>query len=85
MNVANNILRSSAEESLKYYNSTYGESPKTIFDIGACVGLYSLNIANMSKDSKVYAFEPVKESFDIMEENIELNSIENIIQIKNIR
>jgi FkbM family methyltransferase len=81
MNVASTKLHGSARLSFDTFRSSFGTNPNVVFDIGACVGLYSLHIANMSKDLKVYSFEPVKESFNIFEKNIKLNDIENIIPI----
>lgn len=50
-----------------------------IFDIGANYGFYSLNIANKYPNSKIYAFEPIKYTFDILCENISINNLNNII------
>jgi FkbM family methyltransferase len=49
-----------------------------VFDIGANHGWYSLNIAKMYPRTKIYAFEPIKKTFDIMTENIRLNNFYNI-------
>lgn len=51
-----------------------------IFDIGANIGWYSLNIAKQFNQAKVWSFEPVKSTFEYFRKNLELNSeIENII------
>jgi FkbM family methyltransferase len=49
-----------------------------VFDIGANQGWYSLNIAQKYPSAKIYAFEPIKKTFDIMAENIRLNNLTNI-------
>jgi FkbM family methyltransferase len=50
----------------------------TIFDIGANVGWYSLNIAKKFPDTKIHAFEPIPKTFDYLNYNIELNGLKNI-------
>jgi FkbM family methyltransferase len=51
----------------------------TFLDIGANVGVYSLNIARaLGKQGKVWSFEPNPECFALLKENIEINQIENI-------
>ena len=75
MNIASSLLERSAKlsiQELKY-------SPKIVFDVGACVGLYSLYISQMAPNATIHAFEPIKESFDIFKQNIELNKIKNIV------
>jgi FkbM family methyltransferase len=49
-------------------------------DIGANIGFLSLAAANLvDKKGKVFAFEPVKSTFQILEENIKLNHSTNLI------
>lgn len=50
----------------------------TLFDIGANIGWYSLNIAKTIKNSKVLAFEPIPKTFTYLKRNVELNHINNI-------
>lgn len=50
----------------------------TIFDIGANIGWYSLNIAKTIKNGKVLAFEPIPKTFTYLKRNVELNHINNI-------
>ena len=54
------------------------ENGDIVFDIGANYGWYSLNIAKKYPDVKIYAFEPIKQTFDIFSENIKINDIKNI-------
>jgi len=56
---------------------------KIVFDIGANIGWYSLSAAKQNKKMKVYAFEPIKETFDYLIKNIKINQLKNIIS-KNI-
>lgn len=45
---------------------------KTIFDVGANVGLFSEMILKNSPDSKVFAFEPVTATYEKLVENLNL-------------
>jgi FkbM family methyltransferase len=49
-----------------------------VFDIGANIGWYSLNIAKKYPSSNVVAFEPIPKTFDYLTENISLNEVKNI-------
>jgi FkbM family methyltransferase len=51
----------------------------TIVDIGGHIGLFSLYAAEKCKLGKIFTFEPVKENFELLTENIKINNIENII------
>jgi FkbM family methyltransferase len=50
-----------------------------VFDIGANIGNHALYWALKRKAGKVYAFEPVPRTFDILVRNIELNCLQNRI------
>lgn len=45
-------------------------------DIGGHIGAFSIDIAD--KVSQVYTYEPVKANFDLLNENIALNGLENV-------
>jgi len=49
-----------------------------VFDIGANIGWYSLNIASFFPNSIVYAFEPIPQTYSLLKRNIDLNAIRNI-------
>lgn len=49
-----------------------------VLDIGANVGYYSLMAAKRINKGTVYAFEPVRDTFDKLENNINLNRFTNI-------
>jgi FkbM family methyltransferase len=51
----------------------------TIIDIGGHIGLFALYSSQFCKSGKIYCFEPIKENFDMLKSNIELNHISNII------
>ena len=51
-----------------------------IFDIGANVGRVSLGLAKAHEDAKVYAFEPVADTFRGLEKNLRLNGREAQIE-----
>ena len=54
------------------------EEGNTIFDIGANIGWYSLNLAKNIKNTEVLSFEPIPKTFEYLKRNVELNHINNI-------
>ena len=54
---------------------------KDIIDAGAFIGDSALPLSKLTSKN-VYAFEPFDESYEKMEQNIELNNIDNIIPVK---
>src|SRR5512141_2549859 len=50
-----------------------------IIDIGAGLGEFSIAAAKKCPDGVVYAFEPFPESFQLMQENLSLNHVENVM------
>ena len=56
---------------------------KSILDIGANVGYYSLLAVKYAEsDCKIYAFEPSKRNFEYLIKNVEANNIKNIFSIE---
>ncbi|NDF36097.1 MAG: FkbM family methyltransferase [Nitrosopumilaceae archaeon] len=53
----------------------------TIIDIGAHIGLFALYASQFCKSGKIFCFEPIKENFDVLTANVELNKIINIIAV----
>ncbi len=53
-----------------------------LWDIGACVGVYSLYPATLG--TKVFAFEPSASNYYTLNRNIEINHLNNYIQAFNI-
>lgn len=57
---------------------------KTIIDIGANLGIISIVLAKKNPGIKIYAFEPLRENYENLLKNIELNGIDkNIITVEN--
>lgn len=52
--------------------------PKTILDIGANIGITSILFANKFPNSNIHAFEPLKDNFKIMSDNVASYSNINI-------
>ncbi|MFZ2654179.1 MAG: FkbM family methyltransferase [Victivallales bacterium] len=52
---------------------------KTIFDIGANIGWYTLNFALLDERNKVYSFEPIPYTYDYLNKHIKLNKVRNAI------
>ena len=50
-----------------------------VLDIGAHIGLFALFASQFCKGGKIFCFEPIKENYDLLLENLELNSVKNII------
>lgn len=45
-------------------------TPKTIFDVGANVGMFSLRARKLYPESKIWSFEPVSSNFQKLTENV---------------
>jgi len=64
------------------YKEIVPKDDDIVFDVGAYYGdtaFWALSLLN--DKGKVYSFEPFKENFEKLKENIEINSINNIIPI----
>ncbi len=55
------------------------ENNDVVLDIGGHIGLFALFASQFCKKGKIFCFEPIKENYDILLENLELNAIKNII------
>ncbi|MDD3138571.1 MAG: FkbM family methyltransferase [Lachnospiraceae bacterium] len=51
---------------------------KTMVDAGANIGYISMYLGKKHQDMKVYSFEPLKPTFDMLKENVENNELKNI-------
>jgi FkbM family methyltransferase len=62
----------------KFITKVYEILPKDgiFFDIGSNIGVYSLNMCRKAKD--VYAFEATKATYQLLQETINENGIQNI-------
>ncbi len=63
------------DESMTYSLIQNGE---TILDIGAHIGWYTVNLAKRFPLSKVYSFEPIEFTFNVLKENVEINKLPNV-------
>jgi len=61
----------------KDYGNDIGDN-SVIIDIGANIGVFSL-FASQSKNTTIYAYEPMPENYDLLKENIRLNKLEKNI------
>ena len=64
------------EDSEMLYNLV-GNS-KVLFDIGANIGWYSIHLSKMMPNVRIYAFEPIPETYKQAKSNINLNNLKNI-------
>lgn len=48
------------------------------FDIGSHVGFYSIVAAKKNPNSKIYSFEPIPDTFNLLKTNIFLNELNNV-------
>lgn len=56
---------------------SYIEGGGTVLDIGANLGWYTLNICKRYPDISCYAFEPIEQTYQKLEKNVEINDIKN--------
>lgn len=66
---------------IKKIDEKIKENKKVLFcDIGADIGYYSILIGNKFKRKiKIFSFEPLKESFELLKENININNLSDTI------
>lgn len=53
-------------------------SNDVIIDIGAHIGIFTIYASQFCNNGKIYSFEPVKENYDLLLNNIELNRLEQV-------
>lgn len=56
---------------------------KDILDVGSHIGYHSVYYSKINPSAKIFAFEPQKKIFDLLLENLELNSVKNVTAINN--
>jgi FkbM family methyltransferase len=49
-----------------------------VFDIGANIGWYSINVAKRKKDVSIYSFEPIPKTYSYLVKNLENNNACNV-------
>jgi FkbM family methyltransferase len=62
----------------------YLTGDSVIVDIGANVGNHTVYWGRISKVKRIYSFEPVKSTFNILSKNIELNNLSDKVKTYNI-
>ncbi len=61
------------EEEDYSFMKSFLKANDVVFDIGANAGLFSLNLMSKISELKIYAFEPLKPTYEKMLENLDLN------------
>ncbi|MDE7313117.1 MAG: FkbM family methyltransferase [Eubacterium sp.] len=61
-------------ESMEFVSRNLNDDA-VVFDIGANVGLYSLNLYRRNRNARFYAFEPLPETFKNLERTVALNEV----------
>lgn len=81
--VISDFLRASMpwEQFMHKYFIKFGDKNMNAIDIGANIGTHVVYLSNYFKT--VYAFEPQKKVFEILNKNIKLNNITNVITYQN--
>lgn len=59
------------------------ENPKTIIDVGAHIGAFSVYFANKFKTATIFCFEPSPDNFDLLKENVLLNCLQERVVFSN--
>ena len=63
----------------EYYSENFRINDNDIIiDIGSHIGLFALFATQFCKNGKIFCYEPIKENYDLLVENISLNQISNI-------
>lgn len=66
----------------KVYNKYFSiKENYVVMDIGANIGVFTIFAAFKARNGKVYSFEPEKETFNILKDNIQLNKLNNVTAI----
>lgn len=69
---------------LEYLRENIIPRDSMILDIGANIGNHTVFFGKICKAKKIYCFEPVAETFDILSENVRLNNLEDIVVLNNV-
>lgn len=68
-----------------FFKYDYGtiEDNSTVIDIGGNIGSFSLYAGSSAKNTKVFVYEPMPKTYDLLSENIKLNNFESKISAFN--
>ncbi|MEK6334554.1 MAG: FkbM family methyltransferase [Acidobacteriota bacterium] len=68
-----------------FLRSEYGIPPHdaTLVDLGANIGAFSVYAAVMTRNTRVYAYEPMPEAYEVLRENVRLNKLTESIKCFN--
>jgi len=61
-----------------YERDTRFEADWTVVDVGAATGDFTVHAARQCPSGTVYAFEPLPESFALLEDHVRLNGVRNV-------
>lgn len=80
------VLSSNFYESdeLKYLRKAYLKGGNVILDIGANIGNHTVFFSKICNAERIYAFEPITETYDTLCRNIDLNHIEDRVVAYNV-
>lgn len=70
-------------EFLSIVKDKYLKAGMVILDIGANIGNHSVYFSKIGKAKKIYAFEPIKSTYDMLCKNIEINDLKDIVYPNN--
>jgi FkbM family methyltransferase len=64
-----------------FIRQEYGKVPEdsVVIDIGANIGVFTVYAASTTRNTTVYAFEPMEHNYKILRDNIRINSLEKRI------
>lgn len=69
---------------LEYLRNAFLQGGNVILDIGANIGNHTVFFSKICNAKKVYAFEPIAETYNILCRNISLNHIEDTVIAYNV-
>lgn len=72
------------EREILAFLDSYLQDSAVIVDAGANIGNHSLYWATQRSAKKIFAFEPVQQTYSKLKKNIELNELSNVIEPLNI-
>lgn len=69
---------------LEYLRNTFLKGGEVILDIGANIGNHTVFFSKICNAEKVYAFEPIAETYETLCRNISLNHVEDRVVANNV-